>query len=339
VNIYIDESGPFIALDDARNSISCVAALVVQEDAHTSLLNRFAKTKTKLGLAPSEEKGSRFDEGQVSALISMLMRLPVFLCVSAIDIGAHTADDVEQHHQAFVKSFTNRLSPAHNPALVQAIEEIASNARRLPPQLFTQAIVLSNLVDNVIRISTLHFAQTSPRDLAKFHWVIDAKADQLTDYEKTWSFAVKPTLQSNSLREPHVFLEGADYSWFAPFELPDSENPPEHLAPFVRNPTGPFASFDVKKIIDDSLQFLDSRQVPGLQIVDVLANAFRRACNGNLKRRGWRNIGRLMFPNPRNGRVIELVALSTEAAKRCPLGDVSYATVLAEIARKAKKLV
>jgi hypothetical protein len=78
---------------------------------------------------------------------------------------------------------------------------------------------------------------------------------------------------------------------------------------------------DNGKLLSD-LEFRASHELVGLQIVDVLSAAIRRACNGTLQRRGWTGLGRLM-PRPENGKeCVEFVALDGFEPARAPYADI-----------------
>ena len=140
----------------------------------------------------------------------------------------------------------------------------------------------------------LEYATRRPKELGTFRWTIDAKDRNLTEYEDLWRLLICGWLQSNSLVNPITFLTEGDYSAFARFDNPDLVEPPAHLKGAVSTRGHTFRSFDVKKVMLEAMEFCDSADSRGLQLVDICANAFRRGCNSKLKRRGWRNLGSLM---------------------------------------------
>jgi hypothetical protein len=105
-------------------------------------------------------------------------------------------------------------------------------------------------------------------------------------------------------------LDGADYSHFRRFEtqLPGYL---EHL--FEGRGDGPVT--DVGKLMRESFRFSPDAE-PGLELVDIVTNATRRALTGNLKLEGWRNIPRLMIH--RRDPYIELLTMAETAILRSP---------------------
>ena len=70
---------------------------------------------------------------------------------------------------------------------------------------------------------------------------------------------------------------------------------PEHLRPHLKNPAAR-SGLDAKKIMTENFRFSsDPEPGPGLEMVDILTNATRRALVGNLGKEGWANIPRLMI--------------------------------------------
>ena len=149
----------------------------------------------------------------------------------------------------------------------------------------------------------MFYSQRRPEELGVFHWVVDAKdRERVTDWEDWWSYVVMPIIQSKSLRKPMGYFAEGDYSYFERFEA-TLEN---HPKPHANDPSSKEAT-DLRKVITESFRF-SSDPEPGLELIDILANATRRAMAGNLKRDGWKNIPRLMIH--RRGHYIQMIALT-----------------------------
>ena len=115
-----------------------------------------------------------------------------------------------------------------------------------------------------------------------------------------------------------------DYSAMDPFHNPDQEAPPPYLAVGrPRGAKGPFLSSNLRPLIED-LSFQDSRSSVGIQIADVLASAFCRACNGRLRERGWARLGGIMIKHAEDGQAVEYLSLSDTSMRpgRAPYGNV-----------------
>ena len=336
--VFIDESGTFVTPDELKPSISRVAALVVPESQYDDISKAFELLVASWNLDGQEPKGRNLDESQVADTIAILKRYDVILKVAAIDIGLHLPSEIQEHRALQCEKVTENVTEAHNLRLVEELNALRQRLSGLTLQLFLQAVMMIGVVESVIRSTLLHYALTRPEALGAFRWVIDAKDDKRrTTYEDLWLTIVSPALQSRSLQSPFIQLEGCDYSYFERFCNEDRPEPPAHLRSAARHREGLFRSSDARKIMEEDLQFSDSRNSVGLQLVDILANAFRRACNGRLLRAGWQDLGRLVIRDVESRHGIRLHLLGKGARKRSQKKK-HYWDVLAEIDRKARKI-
>ena len=62
-------------------------------------------------------------------------------------------------------------------------------------------------------------------------------------------------------------------------------------------------------MLSEDVKFANSRKYIGLQLVDILASAVRRACQGHLQFEGWQNLGKLMVQNADKNSPLHYVAL------------------------------
>lgn len=97
-----------------------------------------------------------------------------------------------------------------------------------------------------------------------------------------------------------------------------------------------FCSFDLGRVIQEDLAFHDSKDMRGLQLVDILASCFRRACHGRLQRKGWEDLGRVVMTDPQDVCALKLCALSHEKVQRSSVQYIPYTAVFHEIESKAK---
>ena len=94
-------------------------------------------------------------------------------------------------------------------------------------------------------------------------------------------------------------------------------------------------------LLSESLRFSKDPE-PGLEMVDILANATRRALRGNLQREGWQEIPTIMIA--RNPTTIQLLSLDSNVPQsmKVPYGKTVMAfhnaakPMLTERNRKAK---
>jgi hypothetical protein len=130
--------------------------------------------------------------------------------------------------------------------------------------------------------STSFFAQRKPYELGSFSWVVDGKEPaKVTRWEEWWAHYAQGALASMSQRRPAFMLPpefNADYSHYEKFNAPGEKGDP---------------GTSLKLLLKD-LTFSSEVQY-GLEFVDILTNAVRRALTGNLQREGWQNFHRLMI--------------------------------------------
>jgi len=333
--IFIDESGSFVPTRNLQSSISCVSALAIPESQYERLVGKFELLLQKWGMTSEEPKGRILSESEISQTVTLLERFDVILKIATIDIGMHLPDEIAAHQQFQAAKLTENLGPEHRPALRNQVEELQRRLSDLPMQLYVQATVMTQAADSLIQTATLRYGFTAPEELSAFKWVIDAKDDKRTEYEDLWLTLVSPWLQSNSLRDPLIQVEGGDYSCFIRSNRPDLPEPPSHLKAAVRHADGAFRSTDIKMIMQEHLAFENSSFSRGLQLADILASAFRRGCNGHLNRRGWRNLGRLMIQDVRTKQPIYFGVLSDQAMARCRK-RAAYWEVTKELEAKAR---
>jgi hypothetical protein len=153
------------------------------------------------------------------------------------------------------------------------IDDLASRVERLSPPLYTQLVVQIDLLDQVLRSTTLYYAQRIPGTLGAFRWRIDEKNSTRPLFEETMRYLAPPLLQSRSLRDPSIFVDEFDYSHYdRSFGYKKGEVPN-----YLEEETGIEikSAFNLGKVLSDFL-FVRSHDVIGVQIADLLAASFRR---------------------------------------------------------------
>jgi hypothetical protein len=259
----------------------------------------------------------------------MLAKNDALFEVTAIDLSIHDDSDLVGHRAAQAEGLTSKLTDEHRASLVEEIWELRRALERMPIQLYVQSTLTFELVKRIVEHGTLYWAQRAPRELGAFHWVIDAKDKQLTQWERWWSLIVMPSIQSKSLRKPLPMMESADYSYLERFMIPI----PEYLKPHIKDDRSESSGLDFGKVLRESFRFSPGRE-PGLELADIVVNATRRALIGNLALSGWRNIPRLMIH--RKQQYIHFVALMRKPPARRPR---SYAPVLRHFHRNGKSMI
>jgi len=256
--------------------------------------------------------------------------------VTAIDMMMQTAEGLTAHRTTQADMITKNVTAQHKPTLVQSLREVQTVLRNLSNQLYVQAICSLELLAKVIRKATLYFAQRKPKELAEFYWVIDAKQEKITPYEELWGKILLPMLQAKSFRKPFLQLVEANYSYFAKY-CEEKPEPPEHLKKALGN-VSPFEYIKIDEIYKN-LRFQQSHENLGLQIVDILTTAIRRAMNGNLQIAGWGKIGHLMARSKRGSQPIQLINLSDNKVITYKNKKPPYWTVMHIVERICKPIL
>jgi hypothetical protein len=329
--IFIDEAGGF-QQPSKTHAVSCVTALIVPEGCFRTFARKFRTLVRPWRSGAREVKGSQLSEQQMAAVVTLVRRFDVLLLSIAIDMGLHSAAGISAHREAQVAAIRRAITNDMVPTVRSRTDRLAHGVSELSNQLYVQSVLLTKLADAVMRYATLYYVQRLPKTLGRFCWRLDAKDLAITSYEKLWQEIVGPFLQTSGVSQPMHQLKGADYSAFQPF-LGVEALPPDHLRPHVRAPNDPFPYVNIDAFLED-LRFCGSHTLTGLQAVDFLASAVRRACNGHLERSGWKGIGRLMPTPERNAHAVRFVALEAFEDR-----DVPYAAVVREWDRETKRMI
>ena len=289
MNIFIDESGSFATHKEACNSVSVVGALVVPEWQSPKLLKKYAQLRPTLPQEKGEVKGRLLNEGQVARVLELLRRNSCIFEGVAIDMGAETEAGLSAHRTGQAEALTRHLTDKHHPEGVKAVWALRERLEAMPLPLYAQSCVTIQLIGNILRQVPVYWAQRVPREILNFHWVIDGKeVGRVTNAEQWWSTTMLGLLQSRSYRDPMIALEGVDYSDFdAKFKMKVPDWLKEHMP-------GVDQALNLQLLLRESFRF-SSEPEPGLELVDIVTNATRRALAGNLQAEGWAGIARLMI--------------------------------------------
>ena len=276
MHIFIDESGNFTGYHD--QSVSVVGALAIPDGKLDFIERKYAKIRAHLPAQNGEVKGRLLNERQVSEVVNLLARNDVLFELTALDLGFHIEADVAAYKQKHAEGMLARIDRFREPdrhLVEKACRQISTTS--LP--LYLQAIATFEVLHSIINHVPLYFAQRQPRELGTFTWVVDGKEKgKKTNWEMWWSWYAGGALASMSERRPAPVLEGADYSFYERFRETDGEIS---------------KGINLSQLLAD-LKF-SSAIVPGLELVDIVVNATRRALTGNLGETGWSGIPKLMI--------------------------------------------
>jgi hypothetical protein len=335
VDIYLDEAGIFTRPKEARRAVSCLAALVIPTSQAPSLLARFQRIRDRWG--PEEAKGRALSEKQVADVINLCRRYEVLLEITGTDLNQQSASDVAAFKLEQGARLEKHITPSHQPTIRAMVADRRRYLEGMTDQLFIQAMLTISLIDDVLRDSITYYALRLPAELGSFRWRVDAKDANETEAEALWRMLLMPMLQTTSFRNPHALIREGDYSHFKKFEASEI---PEYVREYARadgvaiDESGA-SGIDLQKVVRGDFRLCDSRDELGLQLVDVLGAAVRRAMMGTLRREGWKKIGCLMVSLPR----MSLLTLPGADSQNSEIRDSTIASVMIEIDKRLKRLV
>lgn len=319
MHIYIDESGTFRP-GAAKSSVSVVGALIVPDYRAKVIESKYVKLRPGLPKERGEVKGKLLSECDVASVVTILERNQAVFEVVAIDLARQLPEDVQRHQHGQAEGIIAGLTAQHHPNMWAASLDQKARLERMSPQLYVQSVVMFEAVQQALELGTMYFSQRQPRELENFKWRIDAKGKgAITDWEDWWKEIVMPALQSKSIREPMACVEFGDYSYFARHigDIPDWLPPREPSARASDD------AINLRSVLMEDFAFSAGSEF-GLELVDILTNATRRALIGNLQPQGFAPIASLMIH--RTQHYIRVVSLGPEpeVRVRVPFGQVLH---------------
>lgn len=306
MHIFIDESGNFALPLNKRANISAVGALVVRDTAIKELNKLYSRLRHNLPKENGEVKGRLLNEKQVASVVSVLKKLGCIFEIVAIDSSTHTRNEIIAHQRKQAEKLTENITDKLHPNIIRQANEYRATLENLPPQLYLQSVAMAELIYNTINYSNVYYSFRWPKELAAYHWIVDAKGDNgITNWEQWWSHTIPMFLESKCLREPFIEVEGGDFSAHERFRSELSTSKSER---YGIPKDGDY--FNARMLLQEDFRFESGANL-GLEVVDILVNAIRRSMIGNFRREGWLPIRSLMIH--RNYHYIELVTLSTRS--------------------------
>jgi hypothetical protein len=298
VHLFIDESGVFANPSKKDEAVSAVGALCVPSQRRDSVYTKFAALKTKWGVGPAEIKGSKLNEPKVRDVCILLSKHDVKAKLVMIDLGLQEDADIDAHRERQAQALTAKLTAGQFPSLRAELEFAQARIRKLSRPLYVQLILLTELVADALQNFTLWHAARDGRELGSFHWAVDPKSDNRTEYEKLWELLGAGFLHSRSTERPVGTMEGGDYKHFDRFrkemlEWPKTWPPPKD------QPTGPWRHPDLKLILQEDFRYPPSEQELGLQLAGIVVTTLRRGLAGTLSAAGWQPLSKLLIHETR----------------------------------------
>jgi hypothetical protein len=291
MHIFIDESGTFAPVTGGKPAFSTVGAIIIPSSGITGFERLYRRVRMRLPKAEGEVKGRLLNEAEVCEVVKVLKKVGALFEVVAINMADHSIETIKSHMAKQAEYMFANVTPQHRPELIASLERYRDRLHATPPQLYVQSMALGTLIYDVINLCSTFFAFRLPKELASYHWTIDAKEKaKVTDWEEWWSTMVLPGIEARTFREGIMRVEGGDYRFHERYRVADIGC---YKRQFVKNPTsGEF--FDLKMLLKEDFRFSAEPEF-GLEVVDILTNAIRRSLNGNLSRAGWSLIPEIMI--------------------------------------------
>jgi hypothetical protein len=331
VHFFIDETGSFSGWGQFP-SVSLLGALVIPDSRLVSLEREYKRLRRRLPQERGEVKGRRLNEDQVSSIVDLLMHHSAVFEAMGIDLGTHTQEIVTEFQRKTAAGITATLGDEHPQWMRDEAWRLRRQYETLSLPLVVQTELTFRMAKQLIEHGTMYFSQRRPEELAQFHWVIDAKGDRdtPTSWEQWWSTFIMPRLQNDALHEPFMQIPAGDYSHMRRFEGKLSEFWRELVKPAKDDAP----AMNLGRILGESIRFSKNAE-PGLELVDIVTNATRRALVGNLGRAGWEKIPSLMIHTSGPHYVIML------ALKNEPKGTVRrpYAKTLLGFSKTGRNML
>ncbi|NNA54771.1 DUF3800 domain-containing protein [Pseudomonas koreensis] len=315
MHIFIDESGSFVFTED-HNSWSAVGAVVILEEAMGAAENVLHQFKAENGVAPDDELkfGKVNDELSYFRLLNRLAQLNCTLYSLATDAHLNTPEAVAAHKIKSAEKIVEHIDKMVHQTLRDDIQKISNQVLSLSDQLYIQFICQTKLMYHVVSQAMTYYVQTNPESLGSFVWRVDGKdPKKITDYENAFELLSPPYLQSMSIADPMPVIEGFDYSHMARYEFSEAERPTylrDHYGIDVKMTN----ALDIKKLIREDLQFINSKSHFGIQLADLLTGGIRRCLRREFKDnlRAAAFLGRLMVNRGRSQQPVLLLTLGEE---------------------------
>ena len=294
MHIYLDESGTFAGWDTNSDAISVLGALVLPSSRLDKIFAKYSKLRLSLPKRKGEVKGFLLTNAQLIKVIGILARNEALFFPSFIDTGRQTLTEAEFHREKAIMALGENLTNGHSAELRAGVSDLQRRMAAFPVQLYAQSMVTMDLLHHAMEQMLLYHCQRNPKELSSFHWVIDAKdSKHVSDWEAWWSQTLVVWLQAISLATPAQFLRGGDYSYFKRFLFHDLPAYLERHAPQNLDMTLG-AGVNLQLVFRESFRF-SSEAEPGLELVDIVTNALRRALRGKMDESAWTHLSRLLI--------------------------------------------
>lgn len=318
MNIYIDESGSF-AHSSTPDAWCVVGAYVVSEKTENKAIT--ALFNLKKGIVPDDKeiKLHDLDENQFTNFLHDLSKLDATFHAVATDSYMNSPDVVANHQLRQSKLVVEHIGKMKYKEGRQAVIDLRDRILNLSPQLYIQLTCQILLMSGTVNSMIPYYIQRTPTYLSHFRWRIDQKNIIRTNFEKAFEILGPPILQTISFSSPIIMIESLDYGVMKKY-LYSKEEVPKHLKDTYGLEVGNNGGINIQKLIREDMDFVDSKESPGVQVADLLVSGLRKCLRlqWNNNELIAQNIGQLMVQAAHQKIPLSLVSLSkaTQVNKR-----------------------
>lgn len=282
MHIFVDESGTFTHSSNL-DSWCVVAAYVALEHERREIHKLMCQVRA-IGNHGAETKLKHLSEDQYVWFLTKLRELEGLAFAVAVDVGLHRPDEIARHRNGQADKVVEHRDKMIHESARRGIDDLSNQIRSLPVQLYTQLVCQLELFHKILTQAPLYFVQRHPPALANFRWRLDRKAKAPTAYEEAFRKILPTILQTMSLNDPMIMLEGADYRHFSRFDYPPGEEPTYLKDTYgIESKGGSKGGSNIGKMVREDFKLADSAATPGIQVADLIASGIRRLFRGEFQ--------------------------------------------------------
>lgn len=332
--IFVDESGTFTTSTSAPVDSWCVVVAYLSPEKDQDRLTALVAQLRKDHGDVAEVKLHQFSEARYIRFLRDLSRLNGLVFAVALDVSLHPEVAVVAHRAAQADRVIEHREKMIHAQARDSLTALSESIRSLPAQLYTQLQCQVELFHKVLTRATVYYSRHWPESLANLRWRVDQKDTIPTAYEIAFRTILPAVLQTKSLRDPMIQLVEGDYSFFQRYAFPAGQYPTYLEEHYGIESSG--QGMNVGQMVREDFQLVDSKEVSGVQVADLISSGLRRLLRGGFTRSHEvaLGLGENMLSILRGETQIGLVSL----AHVSPV-SVRTAATLKLLARKAKPLV
>jgi hypothetical protein len=314
MHIYIDESGTF-AIPRRNNgpAIACCGALAIPSDYRDEIFAGFKKLSLNWPKDNGELKGRLLNESHFKEAINFFSDSGLLLNAVAIDMSQQEEGDIKKHRDKTINNLSAKFPINYNAKQKAAVDLYASRIGEVSDQLYTQMMLMIEVVWNAFVANFRWISLADPSDLAVISWTIDRKDVKPTEMELLWHALILPWLTARGVNNPPQFAPTSNFDYLPKDVLRTADKLPPVLARHRPDPNEVTDTLNIEHIFA-GIEFDSSKTSEGLQMVDVAISAVRRAMTGTLQRSGWERLGSIILHPGEETEVIPLVNLTADRA-------------------------